>query len=235
MPQLPAITGTEIIQRLINFVAAIAAIVVVGRTALLDVPQVFPGGAKIGTVAYDLGLAYLGAWIFNYLVIVLPRRSARQLIYRRCNPLIAKYAASAQAFLAPMFEKANETLEPHRPDAAALRRVCSSINPNDDAPRLINGMPGNWIHWLGLLDYEIRRADVPRRSLESFFPYLEAEGISLITDISEHKLTRVQILSDLGGKIGNTDFLWLEDDLFDYWEACTRLEVYRIKSIQPYT
>ena len=72
---------------------------------------------------------------------------------------------------------------------------------------LIDGIPRNWIQWLDLLDFEMRESDVPRRNLESFFPYLEAGAFSLITDISEHKLRRVQILSNLGGKIGNADFL----------------------------
>jgi len=190
--------------RLINVVAALAAIVIGLRTILLDVPQVFPGGAKIGAVAYDLSLAYLGAWIFNYLVIVLPRQSDRRLIFRRCDPLIAQYATSARAALAPMFQEANENPEPQQPDAAALHRVCGKINPNDQAPLIVGGSPGspvygNWISWL---KFQMVRAEARRASLDPYFPYLDAEAVSLITDLADHFFRwQVQTLSEMGSEI----------------------------------
>lgn len=236
MPELPATAETTTIRRLIDVGAVIAAIIVVARTALIDVPQVLPGGAKIGTVAWELSLAYLGAWIFNLLVIVLPRRSDRRLIYRRCDPLIAQYAGSGRAILIPMFAEAHEIPEPQQPDAAALHRVCDKTNPNDNAPLITGGGPGNWSYanWLGLLKYEMSRADARQKSLEPFFPYLEAEAVSLITDLSTHSLrSQVRMLSE--HSIENTDFLWLEDTLFGYWETCTRLDNYRINNILPYT
>lgn len=62
-------------RRVIDGAAAVSFVVIVARTALQDVPQILPGGAKIGEVLWQLSLAYFGAWMFHLLVIVIPRGS----------------------------------------------------------------------------------------------------------------------------------------------------------------
>jgi len=49
-------------ERVVNALAFVAGATVIIRTFLLDVPEVFPAGAELGEVIYQLGFAYLGAW-----------------------------------------------------------------------------------------------------------------------------------------------------------------------------
>ena len=60
MPQVLVPAEPRKVRRLIDLVAILAFATVFARTAFQDVPQVFPGGAKIGEVLSQLSLGYVG-------------------------------------------------------------------------------------------------------------------------------------------------------------------------------
>src|SRR3989442_1721310 len=86
--------GREIArQPVVTALFAVAVIFVIVRTALLSVPEVFPGGARIGEVLFELSVAYIAAWFFNLLVVVLPRRRSRDLVLAEAGNVILRLAS----------------------------------------------------------------------------------------------------------------------------------------------
>lgn len=67
----------------------------VEQVLLADVPEVFKGGAALGKLFYDLAIAYIGAFAFYLLVVVLPLRRDRRNAYRHLAPLIGRVVGEA--------------------------------------------------------------------------------------------------------------------------------------------
>ena len=80
-------------QRLVSLLLLAAVVVVAVRQAQLSVQEVFPGGAEIGEAVYELGIGYIAAWIFNLLVVILPRLHDRKLIMPGARKLLSRLCA----------------------------------------------------------------------------------------------------------------------------------------------
>jgi hypothetical protein len=57
---------------------------------LINIPELFTGGASVGDLIYDLALAYISAFLFYILVVSLPLQRSRRGIYRYLNSVIGK-------------------------------------------------------------------------------------------------------------------------------------------------
>lgn len=223
------------VRRLIDVVAVIAFATVVLRTSLQGIPQLFPGGARIGEVLSQLSVGYLGAWLFHLLVIVLPRRSDQRLIFRTCDRLI--HVASGTGFLVMIFAVTEEQFIPNTPDRDALRRACKKVNPNARArsggvkmDRLGRPVP---ISWLEYVEQDLEQSGKALRDLQPFYPYLDAETIALLNEVSSHFLRILFDGTSKFGPIGHDDFSPYEKYMFEYWELCNRLTDHRMRHIAP--
>lgn len=205
-----------------------AAAVVVGRTGLLAVPEMLPFGAEVGELLSNVGLAFLGGWIINYLVVVLPRRRDRVATYAGNGHFIAGIAGTAASILDRMYQDADEEL-PSAPDATSLKRVLASTPAAGQSP--LNGATWTeWIFWI------IDRCDQNVKRIEPVYPYLEAELIRLITRIATSELTEVvrSHRQFFGDGTGNPTLLFFESMLFEHWERCYALQLYYDTNIQPH-
>ncbi len=234
MPPLPVFTEPRKVRRLIDVFAAVAVVTVVARTGLQDVPQLFPGGAKIGEVFSQLGIGYLGAWFFHLLVIVLPRRSDQRLIFRTCDRLI--HLAASTGFLVMIFAVGNERFITNSPDRPALQRACKRIDPNGRARSGIKkdnlGRPRP-ITWMEFIEAELKSSKQSLRDIQPFYPYLDAETIALLNELSTHFL-RIMFdgISEFG-PVGEEDLSMYEEYMFEYWQLCNRVTEHRMKHIAP--
>lgn len=69
------------------------------HVVLADVDECFRGGARLGSVLYDLSIAYAGAFTFYALNIRLPLRRDRRNIYQHIGPLVGKIVAHADGLM----------------------------------------------------------------------------------------------------------------------------------------
>jgi hypothetical protein len=236
MPQVLVPAEPRKVRRLIDLVAILAFATVFARTAFQDVPQVFPGGAKIGEVLSQLSLGYVGAWFFHLLVIVLPRRSDQRLIFRTCDKLMRGAASTGFLFMIFVAGSEYEKFQMLYPDRGALRRACARVDPNAPARSGIKrdrmGIPRP-LTWREYIEAELKSSARDLRDLQPFYPYLDAETIALLNEVNGHFL-RVMFegASELG-PTGEKDFLKYEQYMYEYWEVCNRLTEHRIKHIAP--
>ena len=62
---------------------------------LINVPEAFRGGARVGDLFYDLCIAYVGAFIFYLLIVRMPLRRDRRNIYAIVGPLMYSVVETA--------------------------------------------------------------------------------------------------------------------------------------------
>lgn len=166
-------------QRLVNVSAIVAGVVVVARTVGLFWSEPWFWMAEAGELAYDIGLAWLTAWAFQLLVIVIPaereRRHLEQPVARRVNRLIDVGMRLEEAITRQL----GKTPKPKFTfDSADLQAVCESTP-------LTGEVPGWFGDWGTLLDSIAAAAERNRGALRPFYPRLSPD---LITALEEEDL-----------------------------------------------
>lgn len=213
-------------QTAVGLLALISFLTIAVRTSLRSVPEIFPGGAVIGEVLYDLALAYLGAWIFNLLVVVMPRKRDQQRIYASCDKFIRRIYASADRSIPALYGHIGESAPP-KPDAYSLRRVLAAVNPSDEAPLILHFegsgtiMPANWIQYF---QHEITWIERAAARIDPLFIHFDSNLIELLNAVTSSQLAS-QIVS-MPAHVPNQDLTWLHSALMDHWTNCSRLKEY---------
>ncbi|SDF34817.1 hypothetical protein SAMN05660485_03174 [Blastococcus fimeti] len=188
----------------------------------------------MGTILWELSLAYISAWVFNLLVVVLPKRSDKRDIYRIVEPLM--HSAAAWSFLSMLFAVAEEHHIPGRPDREALARACAKMNPNDEARSGVKkdrtGRPVP-ITWMEYGEQDMQRSAEALRDLQAFYPYLDAEAITLLDEVKNHFARIIFKDAEFLGRSGETNFSKYEKYFYDYWVLTNRLVQYKIERVAP--
>ena len=214
-------------QRTVTLLFLISLMFVAIRTALLSVPELFPGGARMGEVFFELAIAYLGAWIFNVLVVILPRMHDRDAVMEGAGIVIKRLGTIGLRIRRDL----KLPFEPESWDmnmdscADGVREKFATLKLTDDAPLVIkNGEAirmGNWREWV--VD-KISDIDGYNASLVPYLSYLEIELIHLLNDV---------VLSDfvfMGRKLGEVELTGSTDVFSNYLpeflDACENLRVY---------
>jgi hypothetical protein len=65
-----------------RWLLAIASATAISVTGLQRIPEAFPGGYQVGVFVSSVGFAYVGAWVFNWVIIERPRAQQLRDIYR---------------------------------------------------------------------------------------------------------------------------------------------------------
>lgn len=209
---------------------------VVIRTALLSVPELFPGGARIGEVFFELAIAYIGAWFFNVLVVVLPRLHDRDAVMEGAGIVIRRLGTVGLRIRRDLKLPSKPESWDVKMDSCAdgVREKFKTLKLTDDAPLAIkNGATiriGNWREWVA---DKIGEIDGYNASLVPYLSYLEIELIHLLNDV---------VLSDfvfMGRKLGEVELTGSTDIFSNYLpeflDACETLRVYiaRNPSLSP--
>lgn len=82
-------------ERVVNGLAWLCLFAVTAITALRLIPSAFTGAAQVGDLLFDFAMAYLAAWVFNLLVVELPRRQQRRAAYRAMLPKLERISGLA--------------------------------------------------------------------------------------------------------------------------------------------
>ena len=161
-------------------------IFVIARTALLTVPEAFPGGAALGDVIYDLAIAYVGAWLFNLLVVILPRLRDRKRVFEGAGKLIERFCAVGLRMpsglgLAP--DTFKDLADANQVGLFSLKLQDFSFT---DESTLATWGPGgiqivNWSEWW--VRNAVKAANL-YKLLVTYFPYFDSELIRLVNEVA---------------------------------------------------
>jgi hypothetical protein len=211
-------------QRIVNASAFVATLFVAGRTALLGVDEPMPWMSEVGQVVYDLGLAWVTAWAFQLLVIVVPaereRRQFNELMAPRLDHLIYLGMQLADAVAQQVGRVPGPLV-----DGTSINRVCAGVALTTDAP-------GWATDWGGVLRHLASRAEHVRANLRPFYPRLPPE-LLLALEEEDQAMDEIVRMEKFGRAFDAPDMKRLEAPLLRWLTSIDMVRDIRARRIAP--
>jgi hypothetical protein len=213
-------------QRLVNGSAGVAAVMAGSRTALLAVPEPLPWMAELGEVCYDLSLAWVTAWAFQLLVIVLPAERERKRFQDLVAPRIDRLIVLGMDLSDAIYAKAKAPVEGNfSVDAALVKSVCQTTALSDDMP--------NWLgDWGTVLRHLGGLADKFRASLRPFYAKLPADVLEAL-DQEELAMDELMRMERFSRVTEAPDMSRLESSVFRWLSSLHMLHSIRTSAFAP--
>ena len=199
---------------------------------LIDIPELFKGGAKLGQILYKLCFAYISAFIFYFLVVHLKNQKDKENFYGYISSNTSMVIGQAKALIISLENNSGIKLNSAFPDSLELQSICRTIDPNAKAP-LVFGYIGNYATWLQYLDYFKKRSNEASNKVLSKVQFIESELVKKLAEIEDcSHFKEITMFSNL--KIGNTDLSAFEPSLAEYFKLISDLETYYVKNLKKY-
>ncbi|HZM81784.1 MAG TPA: hypothetical protein VFC19_39185 [Candidatus Limnocylindrales bacterium] len=170
-------------------------------------------------------LAYIGAWLFHWLIVVIPRKEDRRHILGAAGPLLRQSAGGAQAIVSALENAVQNAKTADPPSADEIRQLCASVNPQSQGPLVLAN--GTYATWMQYLAYEVAQRDRLHQKLIPAYPYLDAELIELLWKVSEASFAKqVTQINSITIPVANPDLGWLAESLVAYADTCRNVNTY---------
>jgi hypothetical protein len=206
---------------LVNLTAVVALLIVISHATFTTSDDTL---ARYSGVFSDLSLALLAAWIFNLLIVELPRRRDRARLYSGVAWMIGLMAQSGLSMMEHLSHAANESIniDPQvsgviiAANREATHRICAVIGPSTPyAP--IPGAVGCW----ELIRSHIQKA---REYHRRFQPWLSAFDVEVSTAMNAVILSQLSMLCEEHQQVSNTTLVNLSEEIYEHWKACDELK-----------
>jgi hypothetical protein len=212
--------------RIVDALAAAALVAVTARTLLLDVPEPFWGASRFGELVSNLALAYIAAWIFNLLVVEIPRIQNEAAIHDALESLVRQAAGHASAIIRNMEQEAQKLVP--SVDAENIALLCATLHPGGQAPLILGvNADGSYRNatWKEYLRYESHRAEQVHERLIPGYLYFDAALIALLLDAKQSSfLYVVRQFSAL--PLSNDNLSFVANSLREYDDKCNAIQSY---------
>lgn len=153
---------------------------------------------------------------------------------KRICALTMNIAGQAAGLLQDMIKAAGMTFQPETITKDELHEVCRNIDPNGQAPLVIDGNPKDgWRYatWLGHMAHWRSRSRQFTEDLRFFDKFLDREHIGMVAEVEEcsyfAQLDRLAAV-----RLGNSDLTYLDSSLWEYVEATRRLKGYAMRHLR---
>jgi hypothetical protein len=216
---------------LVNLTAFVALLIVVSHATFTTSSHPL---SRYSGVLSDLSLALLAAWIFNLLIVDLPRRRDRARLYSGVAWMIGLMAQSGLSMMEHLSHAAKENIniDPRvsgiiiAADRSVTDRICAAIGPRTPyAP--IPGAVGCW----GLIRSKVETAREYHRRLQ---PWLSAFDVEVSAAMNAVILSQLSILCEEHQQISNPTMAELSEEIYEHWRACDELMAVHYSKVQPY-
>ena len=175
-------------------------------------------------MAFDLCVAYLGAWFFNELVVVRPRKRQLRDAYRSCWYLLENVAVSGWWITDTLHRVAGLKLSDDQSEAQLLA-VLKRIDPQTPSvPTLNLAEPALFTDSTPAQYVQRSTADIEDviEKLAPLFSSLDADVTTMLYGLTTSNL--VQLMRSLpADKFRTPTMEPLAKPLFDYWARCNAL------------
>ncbi|MGE2816253.1 hypothetical protein ACQI5H_14100 [Mycobacterium heidelbergense] len=211
--------------------AGVALLYCVAEHVLLaDIPEVFRGGARLGSLLFDIAIGYVHAFIFYLLIVRLPLRRDRRKIYGNLEPLITRAVGEATSLMGTLHQAAG--FDSHRENTLAnVQETCSKIGPETPTNMLIaSATPAAHTPVLDAIHYHMDRARSVNREILDLSAFVASDVICLVNDIESQGYFRaLEFVYPLfkANQLSKSDLSFLARHIFDYLLLADRLDAYR--------
>jgi len=218
-------------RHLVNLIAAVALLIVLSHATFTTSNAAI---ARYSGVLSDLSLAILAAWIFNVLIVVLPRHQDRLRLYSSVAPMIGLMANSGHEMMEFLSRAANVNIniDPEiggiiiPASRQAADRICAAISPNTPYVPFL-GAIGCW-------DLIRRQIDKAREYHRRLLPWLPAFDVEVSAAMNEVILSQLSNTCEMLPRITNATLEELSEEIYKHWKACDRLMEVHYAKVQPY-
>lgn len=198
---------------------------------LSEVPEVFNGGAQLGDLLYDAGIAYIGAFTFYLLVVRLPLRRDRRNVYSYLGPLLSRVAGEACGLMSTL-NKAAGFDNSRENTLLNLQETCRKIGPTTDSDIYTHTASGQLrpAPIVDAMHYHMQRAQEVNQRILELSASLSSDVIILITHIKNcsYFMQFEKLYGEIkSGKIGNPDIGFFDRQIFDYLLFADRVDAYQ--------
>jgi hypothetical protein len=204
---------------------------------LANLPEKFRGGARIGDLCYDVGIAYALSFFFYLLVVRVPLRRDRRNICRYLGPLAALIANDARDLMVRLNMAAK--IEPTNRENTwtNIQETCSRAKPNDAAPAQIVFVSagGSAVTVFQLLIVYMEKTRATMREIMQHSTYVASDLIDMLSAIEFDSYFRdaegLWQLANLTGenRVGGENLSIWSRKLFDYLLLVDALDKYQQK------
>lgn len=215
----------------------IALVYAISQHVLLaNVPEAFPGGARLGVVCYDLAIAYTGAFTFYLLNIRLPLRRDRRYIYQHLAKSIDLVVSQPRSLMGSLNNAAGfNTLERRENSLANVEETCKLLTLNSDG-RAILPAPyhsGSEATVMDVINYNIGETRARCRDVLDFTSFLASDVIKYLYEIENcYFMVSFEERVNLQWALpmhGDQDLSYWAKYISEYLEKADLLHKYRLK------
>lgn len=212
----------------IIFGSAVLSIVLIDFW-LINIPELFNGGAKLGQIIYNLSFAYVTAFIFYFLVVHLKNQKDKENVYNYISSKTQMVIGQAKGLIDSFANSANVTVVNDYPNSTELHSICLAIKPNSNSP-LVIGAPGNYANWIQYFEYYKNRSNDATDKILSKLQYLDSELVIKLAKIED--CSHFHNISYYNVPVGNTNLTAFESMISDYFHLVKDLEKYYKKNLK---
>lgn len=202
------------------------------HVALANIAEAFQGGQRLGSVCYDLAIAYAGAFTFYLLNIRVPLRRDRRNIYRHVGYWVNLIVTQGNQLIQTLNKTAE--IEPSERENAweTIEKMCGKISLTTQAEGWFIGTKGLGQHTVFTVIVDnMNRTRAWINQILSHSSYLATELIDLLSDFELHTHFRttsehVSIAQSTGMQVGNKDMSLWAHQIFNYAKLIRELDSY---------
>lgn len=194
--------------------------------------EMFPGGAELWELLYELCLAFVASYVFYFVVVHLKRQRDREVL----KPFLYRYTSSIvddAKLISQKLANASETEfeGDFPPDRDVVVEMCERVNP-------ISKVPGMFIvQWFEFLEFRRSLSKESSANILTATPFLEPEHLKRVMDVDTCLyFKRVQAFANNFRRPDeptsptsihpHTNLGVLDTDFQDYFEKAKRLKEY---------
>jgi hypothetical protein len=214
------------------FIVAVVTILLIDFY-LIDIPELFKGGYKLGQVAYKLSMSYISAFIFYFLIVHMKAQKDKASVYTFVQLMVARIIAKAKLTLKSMCDESKVTLLGEYPNEDELNEILRSLHPYAQAPLILGGHNSRYANWRELFVVYRNESNKATAKTLAFTPYLDAELIDLLARIEDNQHFNTTTLLE-NTRTGDKDLRGWRHGFIDYFGLIDKLQSYHKKKLAKY-
>lgn len=207
---------------LVLLVLALLAITYIGLRVLVEwhIVKLGPTWLQVNEVCFQAATAYITSYGFYLLVTILPRYKDQQ----RLEPYFKKQLDRIISSHDQTIDSMKSSLALQGIECDTFKEVFAKINPQSPAPLILDLTTGN-VSWIVYLDFERKRNLEAIQNVVRLSHYIDAELISLLTDIEDCPYFKLISLWNTS-LVRNENFSPISKQYLGYSEYINKLKDY---------